>query len=98
VALAYFYFDFNNAQKQHVNELLCFIITQLFNLRSDAAEKVQNMYRSCQDEQQHPLMNFLQKCLEKILYRSGDTFLVIDALNKCTQQEKLLDLIKKICS
>jgi len=43
-------------------------------------------------------MNSLQKCLKKILYESNDTFLVIDALNKCTQQEKLLNLIMKICS
>lgn len=43
-------------------------------------------------------MDSLQKCLNEILHGSGDTFLLIDALDECTQREELLDLIKNICS
>ncbi len=43
-------------------------------------------------------MDSLQRCLQEILQGSGDIFLVIDALDECTQREELLDLIKEICS
>jgi len=56
------------------------------------------MYRSCQDGRQRPSMDSLQRCLQEILQGSGDIFLVIDALDECTQREELLDLIKEICS
>lgn len=56
------------------------------------------MYKSCQDGRQHPSMDSVQKCLNEILQGSGDTFLIIDALDECTQREELLDLLKRICS
>ena len=43
-------------------------------------------------------MDSVQKCLNEILQGSGDTFLIIDALDECTQREELLDLLKRICS
>lgn len=43
-------------------------------------------------------MASVQKCLKEILHSGPDTFLVIDALDECTQREELLDLIEEICS
>lgn len=56
------------------------------------------MAESCQNGQQRPSMDYLKKCLEKILRRGPNTFLVIDALDECTQREELLGLLKNICS
>lgn len=97
-ALAYFYFDFNDAEKQHVKELICSLIAQISCSRPGAAEKVRDICKSCQDGQQRPSLDALQKCLKEILQGDGDTFLIIDALDECTQREELLDLIEEICS
>lgn len=95
---AYFYFDFNDAEKQHVNGLVCSLIVQISHSRPDAEELVQDMYKRCHNGQQRPSMDSLQKCLREILHRGPDTFLAIDALDECTQRERLLKLLKEICS
>lgn len=96
--LAYFYFDFNDADKQHVKGLICSLIAQISHSRPYAAEMVRDMYKDCQDGQQRPSIGSLRECLKEIVHRGPDTFLVIDALDECTQREELLDLIEEICS
>jgi len=97
-ALAYFYFDFNDAEKQRVKEFLCSFIAQLSQSTSRAAEKVQALYTRCQRGQQQPSMASLQICVREILEESPRTFLVLDALHECTEREELLDLIKELYS
>ena len=96
--LAYFYFDFNDANKQHVKGLICSLIAQLFHSRPGAAEKVHDASKSCEDGQQRPPVDSFQRCLKDILLSSPETFLIIDALDECTQREELLTLLQEICS
>ncbi|KAI9873035.1 MAG: hypothetical protein M1830_000904 [Pleopsidium flavum] len=96
VAIAYFYFDFNDQDKQRIKEFLCSIIAQLSQSNARAAERVQGLYGRCQNGGQQPSVDSLQVCLREILEESPRTFLVLDALDECTQREELLDLTKEI--
>jgi hypothetical protein len=95
-AIAYFYFDFNDAEKQHVKGFLSTLIAQLALFSSEAAGKLQDLYTRCQNGHQHPSMPSLQNCFKEILELGSPTLLVFDALDECTQREKLLDLITEI--
>ena len=97
-ALAYFYFDFNDAEKQRVKEFICSIIAQLSPPGSDAAGLVQDLYRRCQNGQNQPSVSSLQACLKEVLEYSPQTFITMDALDECTQRENLLSLIQEIRS
>ena len=96
--LAYFYFDFNDAEKQHVKGLISSLVAQISHSRPGAAEKVQDMYKRCQNGLQQPSMDSLRDCLREVLHGGPDTFLAIDALDECTQRGQLLNLIKEVCS
>ncbi|KAI9871132.1 MAG: hypothetical protein M1830_003282, partial [Pleopsidium flavum] len=98
VAIAYFYFDFNDPEKQRIQEFLGSIIAQLSQSNARAAEKVQALYGRCQNGGQQPSVDSLHVCLRDILEESPRTFLILDALDECTQREELLDLTKEIHS
>lgn len=96
--LAYFYFDFNDAEKQRVKEFMCSLTAQLSLLASGAAEKVQSLNERCQDGRQQPSMDSVLTCLGEILREIPHTFLIFDALDECIEREELLDTITKIHS
>lgn len=97
-ALAYFYFDFNEAEKQHVDECICSLIIQLAQFDTEAAEKVQALHIQCENGGRRPSSESLRLCLGRILKDSPRTFLVLDALDECTEGDELLETIERIRS
>ena len=54
------------------------------------------MYTHCGSGHQEPTLGDLQKTLQRILYGFSSTFIVLDALDECTEREKLLNWIQTV--
>jgi len=98
--IAYFFFDGRDGQKElqlHHN-LIRALISQVSHKRYGGipAELV-TLYNHCGDYQQ-PSVNQLQNTLEHILDGFSHTYIVIDALDECIEQEKTLSWVNKIIS
>lgn len=99
IALAYFYFDFSDTEKQKVSNLLSSLIVQLCNKLVDLPEKLKNLHKK--REKDRPSMQELKVALSWMMSGLEDVFMVIDALDECpknSEREVLLELIGEIKS
>ena len=103
--MAYFFFDFRDAQKQHRRDLLSFLLFQL-SARSDACHRIFARFYLDHDEgAQQPSDDELSKCLTDMLKVEGQppTYIIIDALDESpnisgmpTAREKVLQFLEEL--
>ena len=55
-----------------------------------------NLYACCGSGHQEPTLGDLQKTLQRILHGFSSTFIILDALDECTEREKLLSWIQTV--
>ena len=103
--MAYFFFDFRDAKKQHRRDLLSSILFQL-SARSDACHRIFARFYLDHDEGAHqPSDEALSKCLTDMLKVEGQppTYIIIDALDESpnisdmpTAREKVLQFLEEL--
>jgi hypothetical protein len=92
LAIAYFYFDFGNKETQSVEIALRRIVLQL-------SAQSQDPYRSLDEHckssagQRLPSYKDLQKILHQLLQELNRTYIVLDALDECDNDLKLVELV-----
>ncbi|CAN9388993.1 unnamed protein product [Alternaria alternata] len=95
VAFAYFYFSFSDAQKQNYTSVLLSMIAQLGRKRS-----VHPLLRAAYSRatSQKPSSEVLEHILLALLEESRTSYLVVDALDECSeeQREKILEGFRRI--
>lgn len=91
---AYFYFDFSDTQKQTVSNMLCSIVAQLSV--SILSHEVDQLYHRCKDGQHRPCQHDLIETLVTLLNELPRTYLIVDALDECSERTQLLDSLRKI--
>lgn len=96
VAVAYFYFDFNDTEKQRHENLLRSLIVQLSIQSANTPESLSALFARSQDGQQRPTTDALALALESILRDFQQIFIILDALDECKEREELLGLIENI--
>jgi hypothetical protein len=91
---AYFYFDFSDAQKQTVTGMLRSMIAQLSV--PELSADVDARYRKCNHGQQQPGSDDLVKTLVSLFKDSHRSYLIVDALDECSERKALLRTIRRI--
>ena len=97
VAIAYFYFDFNDAEKQRHDKFTRSLIQQLARQSTNALVCLQSLFSQSQDGQQ-PTQDALELTLKQMLGKFEEKFIIVDALDECQEREELLLLLKNLCS
>ena len=100
LGIAYFFFDGRDSQTelQLHNKLIRALISQLSDVRHGGiTEKLADLYKSCGEIQQ-PSDEELENTLRHILDRFLNTYIMIDALDECTELEKTLNWVNKLIS
>ena len=98
--IAYFFFDGRDSRKelQLHNTLIRSLISQFSDTRHGGiTEKLVDLYKSCGETQQ-PSDEELQNVLRDILDRFSQAYIVVDALDECTDREKTLNWANKLIS
>ena len=93
-ATAYFFFDGRDSQKdlQLHDKLIRSLIWQFcLKLQDALPEVLVNLYTRCGDGYQTPSTSALEYALQKILDGFNSVFIVLDALDECTEREKVLN-------
>jgi hypothetical protein len=93
VELAYFYFDFNNAHRQTLMGFLRSILVQLCYQRAVLPDEVQKLFDQYDTGKRQPGKRSLISALLSLLRSSVRTYLIIDALDECSDREELLKFI-----
>ena len=89
---AYFYFDFND--KRTVVDMLRSVIAQLCHNKGLPSELYQ-LYEGCNNGGRRPREAQLLKAFPSLLATSYRTFVILDALDECTERSDLLEAIKQ---
>ena len=103
--MAYFYFDFRDANKQAFRGLVASLITQLSVRSSPRCDILSDLYLAHDEGKEQPSDSDLANCLKKMLILSDHrpTYLIIDALDESpnnsgipSPRENVLHLVKEL--
>ena len=105
--MAYFYFDFRSANKQHLHDLIRSLLIQISAHSDPRCDILLRLYEAHDDGKEQPSDIALAKCLQEMLsFRDRDQrpiYLIIDALDECpnafgipSPRERVLRLMKEL--
>ena len=104
-SMGYFYFDFRNANKQGLRDLLPSLLTQLSARSSSRCEILSKIYSDHDDGKMQPSDTVLTKCLKDMLSLPGQhpIYLIMDALDESSAtsgmpsaRERVLRLVEEL--
>ena len=96
--LAYFYFSFNDEQRQSVESFLRTVVRQLLLRRQSIPDGVRDIYKKFKDSK--PPLDVWIDALTALVNLEGDTFIIVDALDECPphqgEQKLLLQTLQNL--
>ena len=97
-SVAYYYFDFRDADKQHRQGILSSLLVQLSADSDPCYEILSSLYSAHASGTRRPTDAALTQCLKDMLeYRKrAPTFIIIDALDECPKTSGLQTARKKV--
>lgn len=96
VAVAYFYFDFNDLDKQRTEKLIGSLIIQFAAQCPYLPDSLQSAYSQSQSGQKHPTIEDMTTILHQMLKIFNAAYILLDALDECTDREDLLEFIEAL--
>lgn len=95
-AVAYFYFDFHNNEKQKYENLLRSLVVQLSMQAMKIPDCVEALFSHNQNGLKQPSTTALMDTLRIIVQGFQGVFIVIDALDECEDRTNLLEHVESI--
>ena len=93
---AYFYFDFNDTQKQDPELMLRSLLCQLLRRSPTIAKGVDALFSSCDNGQRQPSLHALLEVIPQVMHQFTHVYIVLDALDECTQRSDLMDMLATV--
>ena len=103
--MAYFYFDFRDANKQGLRDLISSLLTQLSTHQGPRFDVLSDLYLAHDEGKNQPSDGILAECLKEMLTLSDQlpTYLIIDALDESSNasgipspRERVLQLLEEL--
>jgi hypothetical protein len=95
-AVAYFYFDFNDAQKQTPDMMIRSLTYQLLQQCLTTPTSLETLFSSCQSGKRQPSLDSLLDVLHETLLLLPQSYLVLDALDECSERAELMQVIERM--
>lgn len=96
LAIGFFYFDFNDTEKQNLVNLIRSLIMQLSTQSVNTPSALNTLYSRNHDGQRQPTTDDLMLTLQQMLEEFRQVFIVLDALDECTEREELMQFVDSI--
>jgi hypothetical protein len=93
---AYFYFDFNDKQKQDPELMLRSLVCQLLQQSTKISASLETLFSSCDNGERSPSVHALLKVLQHMAGEFLQVYIVLDALDECAQRKDLMDMLEII--
>jgi hypothetical protein len=101
-SIAYFYFDFQDINKQHWRDLVPSLLTQLSTQSSPCCDILSHLYSGHGNGAERPDDDALKRCLIEMLTRHP-IYLIMDALDECpdtsevpSPRNRILQLLEEL--
>jgi hypothetical protein len=93
---AHFYFDFNDTQKQDPELMLRLLLWQLVQRLVVIPKGVDALFLSCENGQRKPSLHALLQAIKEVAQEFTHVYVVLDALDECTQRSELMDMLEAV--
>jgi Cdc6-like AAA superfamily ATPase len=81
--LLYFYFDFTDAGKQTLDNVIRSLISQLYDKRKDTRKLLDLLFSSCNNGRRQPTCELLCNVFLQMINQAQEIYIVLDALDEC---------------
>jgi hypothetical protein len=101
IAVSYFYFDFNDKEKQNPENLLSSLLAQLASQSMRYVPKaLKDLYTCSKDgrdgKKLPPTFEGMYNTLISLVSEFDQVYICLDALDECINRKQLLDILKRI--
>jgi hypothetical protein len=93
---AYFFFDFNDLQKQEFENMLRSVISQLCLHHVGVPTKLNFLYETCTFQRRRPSKVEMYEALQALLLEFPVTYIIVDALDECRDWKNSLELLQNL--
>ncbi|KAH7411657.1 hypothetical protein DE146DRAFT_732098 [Phaeosphaeria sp. MPI-PUGE-AT-0046c] len=93
IAVVYFYLDFNDPQKQAVDAMLRSLIAQLSQYSQRISSELIDLFAQCMQRKGQPSIETLLKLSQQLISEFSRVYLVLDALDECSQRAELMQVL-----
>jgi hypothetical protein len=93
---AYFYFDFNDTQKQNAELMLCSLLCQLLQRSVMIPKGVDALFSSCENGKRRPSLHALLEVTRQATQEFTQVYIVLDALDECARRSELMDMLETV--
>ncbi|KIX05451.1 uncharacterized protein Z518_06323 [Rhinocladiella mackenziei CBS 650.93] len=94
--VSYFYFDFNDVEKQSWQKAIRLSLFQFALQCSGILEDLEKLYQNCGKGQQQPSEAAIQSLFREAVAHPGQKFIFLDALDECSDREDLLSFLVEL--
>ena len=91
-----FFFDFRDKDKQHLDNLLRSLASQLYARCAESRQELDSLFASCENGQMQPTIELLSKTVHLMMQRPQKVRIVLDALDECAARSELLEWMKTL--
>ena len=98
-ATAYFFFDGRDSQKElQLHDKMIQSLIWQFSLKcgNGAPKVLADLYSHCGNGYQQPSLDDLHNVLQKILDGFNSVYIILDALDECSEKDKVLDWVQAV--
>jgi hypothetical protein len=95
-AVTYFYFNFNDPQKQTAESLLKSLVWQLLQQFDDLPTFLDEWYSLHGDGRRQPTEDSLMQVIHQLMQTFAQVYIILDALDECSQRDKLMQVCSTI--
>lgn len=91
--LLYFFFDFNDPEKQKVDKMIRSLTSQLYYKREDTQSLLDSLFSASGEGRQEPAPKALRKTLSDMIQQAGQVWIALDALDECIKHSEREELL-----
>ena len=94
--LLYFFFNFNDVEKQTFDKMLRTLIFGMYSQRPECQKHLDQLYSSCGDGREQPQNKSLVATLDSMIAGISNVSIVLDALDECRTRKDLLPWLRSL--
>lgn len=94
--VCYFYFDFNDIEKQSSKKAIRSLLFQLTLQQPNRLQILEQLYQKCGNGQQQPAEDVIRSLLKDAVACTGRKYIILDALDECTDREDFMTVVREL--
>ena len=94
--VSYFYFDFNDMEKQSSKKATRSLLFQFALQQQNCLQNLEDLYQRCENGQQQPPEERVRSLLKDAVVYTGHKYILLDALDECINREEFMVFIREL--